>query len=50
MKTEGKWGPQREGVVLKLANDVLLKITSDEFKKFKEMKDDSMTKWVMEPI
>lgn len=50
MDTEGKWGPQREGVVLKLANDVLLKITSDEFKKFKETKDDSMNKWLLEPL
>lgn len=33
-KTDGKWGPEREGIVLKLANDVMLKITSDTFKKF----------------
>ena len=33
-KTDGKWGPEREGVVLKLANNIMLKITSDSFKKF----------------
>ena len=33
-KTDGKWGPEREGVVLKLANNIMLKISSDSFKKF----------------
>lgn len=33
-QTDGKWGPEREGIVLKLANNIMLKITSDTFKKF----------------
>ena len=48
--TDGKWGPYREGIVLKLANDVMLKITSDEFKKFKaNHNDDTMSNWLREP-
>lgn len=32
----GKWGPDREGIVIKLANDTMLKVTSDVFKDFKK--------------
>lgn len=48
-KTDGKWGPDREGIVLKLANDRLLKITSDAFKNFKANHDNSHGEWLMGP-
>lgn len=48
-KTDGKWGPNREGIVLKLANDCLLKITSDAFKKFKASHDNSHAEWLFGP-
>lgn len=39
---EGKWGPDYEGVVIKLKNGLMLKITSKKFKEFKASHDDSM--------
>lgn len=48
-KTDGKWGPEREGIVLKLANERLLKITSDTFKKFKASQDNSHAQWLFGP-
>jgi len=39
---EGKWGPDYEGVVIKLKDGTMLKITSKKFKEFKASHDDSM--------
>ena len=45
---EGKWGPDYEGVVIKLKDGTMIKITSKGFKEFKAKHDDSLQKWIME--
>ena len=45
---EGKWGPDYEGVVIKLKNGLMIKITSAGFKAFKARHDDTLQKWIME--
>lgn len=45
---EGKWGPDYEGVVIKLKNGMMIKITSAGFKAFKAKHDDTLQKWIME--
>jgi len=45
---EGKWGPDYEGVVIKLKDGSMIKITSKGFKEFKAKHDDTLQKWIME--
>lgn len=47
---EGKWGPDYEGVVIKLDNGLMLKITSKRFKEFKASHDDTLQKFIMSGI
>ena len=47
---EGKWGPDYEGVVIKLDNGLMLKITSKRFKEFKASHDDTLQKFIMSGV
>lgn len=46
-KYQGKWGPDYEGVVIKLSNGTMLKITSKSFKAFKAAHDTSVEDYIM---
>lgn len=43
---QGKWGPDYEGIVIKLKDGTMIKITSVKFKEFKAKHDDTMNNWL----